>query len=73
MKICFIWGEIIIDFLAILVSIVGGTILFLALQKKFDINHFGFRAMGGIWTVCFIAAFIIFTVIVDIILRVLGF
>lgn len=61
------------DFLAILVSIVGGTILFSALHKKFDINHFGFRLMGGIWTGCFIAAFMIFTIIMNIIVRALEF
>ena len=63
------------DFLAILVGLVGGTILFLALHKIFDINRLGFRAMVGMWTVCFIAAIVIPALIVNIIggaLRFLG-
>jgi hypothetical protein len=55
------------DFLAILISIIGGTILFLALHKIFNINHLGFRVMVGLWTVCFIGAMVIFTIILNII------
>ena len=67
MKVYFILGEIIMDFLPVLVGVVGGTILFLALHKIFDINRFGFRAMIGMWTVCFIASIVILTLIVNVI------
>lgn len=61
------------DFLAILVGVVGGTILFLGLHKIFDINRLGFRAMVGMWTLCFIAAIVLLPIIVYVIVGALRF
>ncbi|WP_238882325.1 hypothetical protein [Clostridium sp. YIM B02551] len=47
-------------FVAVVATIVGGTIIFMLLHKVFDIVHFGFGAMASMWFICcIIAAFIV--------------
>ncbi|WP_160669673.1 hypothetical protein [Clostridium sp. C8-1-8] len=49
-----------ITFIAVVGAIVGGTVIFILLHKIFDIVHFGFGAMAGMWfTCCIVAAVII--------------
>jgi hypothetical protein len=50
----------IVAFIALVVSIIGGTGLFLFINTIFEIRYFGFGAMAGEWFVCvIICAFII--------------
>lgn len=47
-------------FIAVVATIIGGTIIFILLHKIFDIVHFGFGAMASMWFVCcIVTAFII--------------
>lgn len=49
-----------ISFIGVLGSAIIGTAIFIGVHKIFDIVHFGFGAMAGMWGSCFlIAAFII--------------
>ncbi|WP_326512192.1 hypothetical protein [Clostridium intestinale] len=47
-------------FIAVVATILGGTVIFMLLHKIFDIIHFGFGAMASMWFVCcIVAAFIV--------------
>ncbi|WP_373897748.1 hypothetical protein ACER0A_011120 [Haloimpatiens sp. FM7315] len=49
-----------ISFMALVGSIIIGTAIFVGLHKIFDIVHFGFGAIIGMWCVCcLVAAFIV--------------
>lgn len=61
------------DFLAIVFGIVFGTVIFLWINKIFDISYFGFKGIAGTWLGCFFAAIAILTVIVKILGGVFGF
>lgn len=43
-------------FIAVVVTIIGGTAIFILLHKMFDIVHFGFGAMATMWFFCCVAA-----------------
>jgi len=47
-------------FVAVVATIIGGTVIFMLLHKTFDIVHFGFGAMASMWFMCcIVAAFIV--------------
>ncbi|MPM85918.1 hypothetical protein SDC9_133001 [bioreactor metagenome] len=47
-------------FIAVVLTLIGGTFIFLLLHKLFDIIHFGFGAMISMWFICVVvAAFIV--------------
>lgn len=47
-------------FIAVVATIIGGTVIFMLLHKLFDIVHFGFGAMASMWFgCCIVAAFIV--------------
>jgi hypothetical protein len=47
-------------FIAVVATIIGGTVIFMLLHKIFNIVHFGFGAMASMWFVCcIVAAFIV--------------
>lgn len=49
-----------ISFMALVGSIIIGTAIFVGLHKMFDIVHFGFGAIIGMWCgCCLVAAFIV--------------
>lgn len=47
-------------FIAVVATIIGGTVIFMLLHKIFDIVHFGFGAMATMWFFCcVVTAFIV--------------
>jgi hypothetical protein len=47
-------------FIAVVATIIVGTVIFLLLHKIFDVVHFGFGAMASMWfTCCIVAAFVV--------------
>lgn len=47
-------------FIAVVATIIGGTVIFMLLHKIFNIIHFGFGAMASMWFVCcIVVAFIV--------------
>lgn len=47
-------------FIAVVATIIGGTVIFMLLHKIFNIVHFGFGAMASMWFICcIVAAFIV--------------